>query len=273
MPTIEKIFPEYIHLDGGTQPRARISQEVCDDYAEQMRAGQPFPRIDVYFDGENYWLADGFHRHQACMLARPGEAMECNLYQGTQQDAQWHSYGVNKTHGLRRTNGDKARAVQAALSHKRSKGMSDAAVAEHVGVRRETVLKYRHEMQSQFLETNKSTQHTEATDMLETNNSALRTGRDGRTINTSNIGKRSAKSKRGNKRTSRRPRSAGEYLAAKREGRRVRQPPSIVKVELPNNHVHNFAYELLEYFKFEYLQKVYQEVVQIHQERSEKEIS
>jgi len=145
MPTIEKIFPEYIRLDGGTQPRARINQEVCNEYQAQMRSGQPFPRIDVYYDGENYWLADGFHRHEASMLALPGEAMECNLYQGTQQDAQWHSYGVNKTHGLRRTNEDKARAVQAALGHPCAAGKSNYEIAEHCGVDEKTVRKYRNE--------------------------------------------------------------------------------------------------------------------------------
>jgi hypothetical protein len=36
MPTIEKIFPEYIRQDGDTQPRLKIDQAVCDDYCERM---------------------------------------------------------------------------------------------------------------------------------------------------------------------------------------------------------------------------------------------
>ena len=56
MPTTEMIFPECIRLDGGTQPRAKIDQAVCDDYGERMKAGEKFPAIDVFFDGENYWL-------------------------------------------------------------------------------------------------------------------------------------------------------------------------------------------------------------------------
>ena len=74
MPTIEKHLPEYIRLDGGTQPRAKIDQAVCDEYAERMKAGEKFPPIDVFFDGEDYWLADGFHRISAYVMAVPGEA-------------------------------------------------------------------------------------------------------------------------------------------------------------------------------------------------------
>ena len=134
MPTIEKIFPEYIRLDGDTQPRAKIDQAVCDDYGERMKAGEKFPPIDVFFDGEDYWLADGFHRVRAYVMAVPGEAIECNVFQGSLQDAQWHSYSVNKTHGLRRTNEDKKRAVQAALAHPEAADKSNVQIADHCGV-------------------------------------------------------------------------------------------------------------------------------------------
>jgi len=174
MPTIEKIDPEKIRLDGGTQPRVQISQEICDDYAERMRAGDPFPKIHVYFDGKNYWLADGFHRLQASMLARPGEAVECEVYQGTREDAQWYSYGVNKAHGLRRTNEDKARAVKAALQHPKGVGKSNRQIGEHVGVHFDTVFKYRKALEREAA----------------IGRSDIRTGRDGRTINTANIGRK-----------------------------------------------------------------------------------
>ncbi len=115
MATIQKIYPEYIRRDGDTQPRSKIDQAVCNDYHDRMKAGEKFPAIDVYFDGKEYWLADGFHRIQAYALALPGEPIECNVFEGTVQDAQWHSYTVNRTHGLRRTNEDKLRATRAAL--------------------------------------------------------------------------------------------------------------------------------------------------------------
>ena len=107
-----------IRIDGGTQPRAELLIEVMEDYAEQMKAGVEFPPITVFFDGDAYWLADGFHRVGANKRAFGEDApIEAEVIQGTQADAQWYSYSVNKTHGLRRNNEDKERAVRSALQH------------------------------------------------------------------------------------------------------------------------------------------------------------
>lgn len=169
-----------IRLEDGTQPRAQLSSEVINDYAEQMRLGAKFPPIVVFYDGKDYWLADGFHRVVAAKKARLGEPIEAEVMQGTQSDAQWYSYGVNKTHGLRRTNEDKARAVKRALCHPQGAKRSDREIAWHVGVSAPMVGKYRAEL--------------EATCQI--GKSIDRTGGDGRTINTAMIGRarRQAKS-------------------------------------------------------------------------------
>jgi hypothetical protein len=104
-----------IRLDGGTQPRAALNREVIADYCERMQEGIAFRPVIVFFDGENYWLADGFHRIDAAKQAQLTE-IEADVVQGTQSDAQWYSYSVNKEHGLRRTNEDKERSVKAALA-------------------------------------------------------------------------------------------------------------------------------------------------------------
>ena len=105
-----------IRLDGGTQPRAALNFGVVEDYCEAMKAGARFPPVVVFYDGTDYWLADGFHRVKAAYAAN-GETIECELHQGTQEDARWHSFGANRTNGLHRTNQDKQRAVKAALRH------------------------------------------------------------------------------------------------------------------------------------------------------------
>jgi hypothetical protein len=142
---IEKIFPEYIRLDGGTQPRAAINQAVCDEYAERMKAGEKFPPVDVFFDDENYWMVDGFHRGRAHDMARPGEPMECNVHRGSLADAQWYSYSVNKTHGIRRSNEDKQRTIKLALAHPAAVDKSNVQIAEHCGVDEKTVRNHRRE--------------------------------------------------------------------------------------------------------------------------------
>lgn len=161
-----------IRLDGGTQPRAMYHVGIAEAYAEDMQEGAVFPPVTVFYDGADYWLADGFHRVLATEnLERT--TIEADVRQGTQQDAQWYSYSVNLAHGLRRSDGDKQRAVTAALAHPKAAGMSDREIADHVGVSHMTVNRARNELKPTVT-------------VLQSN---ARTGRDGRTINTANIGR------------------------------------------------------------------------------------
>lgn len=131
-----------IRLDGGTQPRSALDFTAIDDYAEAMAAGVKFPPVVVFHDGERYWLADGFHRLKAA-FASGFDAINCELRQGTLEDAQWYSFSANKANGLRRTNEDKQRAVKSALLHPRAAEMSNSAIARHVGVDEATVRNWR----------------------------------------------------------------------------------------------------------------------------------
>jgi protein gp37 len=124
---------QLIRTDGGTQPRAEISNEVVQDYAQDMLQGAKFPAVVVFYDGADYWLADGFHRVAAAKVARLAE-IDADVRQGSLEDAKWYSYSVNQSHGLRRTNADKRRAVEAALAHSNARGKSDNEVARHCGV-------------------------------------------------------------------------------------------------------------------------------------------
>jgi hypothetical protein len=103
------------------------------------------PPLEVKFDGASYWLWDGFHRRWGADRAGL-EKLPCNVTNGTQQDAQWASYGANKDHGLRRGNEDKKKAVKAALRHPNGPKCSDHDLAEHCGVAVNTVCKYRAEL-------------------------------------------------------------------------------------------------------------------------------
>jgi hypothetical protein len=161
-----------IRLDGGTQPRAAIHAQTVSDYMKDMASGAEFPPVDVFYDGSNYWLADGFHRIMAAEKSGRDE-IACQVHQGTQQDAQWYSFGANKGNGLRRTNQDKQRAVKAALQHPGGADLSDGQIASHVGVSDQMVRNYRRRM--------------EATPKVL--KSAKRKGRDGRTINVAKIGR------------------------------------------------------------------------------------
>ena len=134
-----------VRLDGGTQPRAELSDEVIQQIADALEDGQKIPAVDVFYDGDQNWLADGFHRFHA--HKRAGSLhIAATIHQGTQLDAQWFSFAANKAHdtnGLKRTNADKKRAVEAALRHPNAEDMSDRMIAAHLGVDHVMVGKYR----------------------------------------------------------------------------------------------------------------------------------
>jgi len=120
-----------IVADGDTQPRAAIHDDTVLDYAESLAAGTRFPPLAVFHDGTCHWLADGFHRFHGARKAGL-KTLPCELHEGTVEDARWYATGANTTHGLRRTNADKRRAVKLALQLHPE--YSDRQIAEHCGV-------------------------------------------------------------------------------------------------------------------------------------------
>jgi len=111
---MKKLNINSIIIDKGTQSRASISEETVTDYAEAMSAGDEFPPVIAFFDGVDYYLADGFHRLHA--VKRLGKtSIQADVRTGTLRDAILYSLGANRDHGLRRSNADKRKCVQTLL--------------------------------------------------------------------------------------------------------------------------------------------------------------
>lgn len=131
-----------VRTNGGTQSRAEINQAAVAEYAEAMQDGAEFPPLVVFYDGEDYWLADGFHRYDAYM--RLGKrSVPVEIHQGTRRDAILYSVGANARHGLRRTNADKRRAVMTLLNDEEWGKWSDSEIARRCEVDHKTVAAYR----------------------------------------------------------------------------------------------------------------------------------
>jgi len=122
-----------IRIDGGTQSRVELNNEVVAEYAAAIAAGDQFPPVTVFFDGKEYWLADGFHRYHAHRHAGAME-IDADVRNGTQRDAKLYSAGANEGHGLRRTNADKREAVELLLRDEEWSRWSDRAIARHCKV-------------------------------------------------------------------------------------------------------------------------------------------
>lgn len=110
--TATKTLPmDVIRIDGGTQARTKIHEEMVLQYAENMRDGDEFPPAVAFFDGKEYWLADGFHRYHAHKTNKKA-SMVCNIINGTVRDAILYSYSANTKHGLPLSTEDKRRIVK-----------------------------------------------------------------------------------------------------------------------------------------------------------------
>jgi len=134
-----------IRLDGGTQSRIAVNPDIIKEYARLMRDGTKLEPVEVFFDGNNYWLADGFHRVHAAR--RVGvQSLDANLRPGVLRDAILFSCGANATHGLRRTNADKRKAVETLLRDEEWSKWKDSEIARRCGVSLPTVAKYRAEI-------------------------------------------------------------------------------------------------------------------------------
>lgn len=131
-----------IRLDGDTQPRVSINEEVIADYTEAVMGGVTFPPITLFHDGSSYWLADGFHRFFAHKRAAHKD-IEADVKTGTLRDALLYSVSANKDHGLRRTNEDKRRAVLILLNDIEWSEWSDMEISRQAGVSNATVHRVR----------------------------------------------------------------------------------------------------------------------------------
>jgi len=122
-----------ISIDGGTQTRVALNEPAVAEYADALREGVKLPPVVVFFDGSAHWLADGFHRFHAHKAARKA-SINVDIKAGTRRDAVLYSVGANSTHGLRRTNEDKRRAVKTMLDDAEWSTWSDHEIARQCGV-------------------------------------------------------------------------------------------------------------------------------------------
>jgi hypothetical protein len=99
------------------------------EFVEAMLLGADFPPVTVFKDGSTYWLADGFHRVSAAKQAGL-ETIRTEVREGILRDAILFAVGCNDTHGLRRSNADKRKAVEMLLADEEWATKSDRWIAE-----------------------------------------------------------------------------------------------------------------------------------------------
>lgn len=133
-----------IKIDG-TQSRTEINENTLTEYAEAITSGADFPAVVVFYDGKDYWLADGFHRLLAHSRAGKTKIFE-EIKLGSKRDAILYSVGANHSHGLRRSNADKRNAAMMLLLDDEWSKLSDNAISKYCHVTQQFISKLRGEL-------------------------------------------------------------------------------------------------------------------------------
>ena len=137
-----------IRTDGGTQPRVKLDQDLVKEYAEVMREGVVFPPVEVFHDGSEYWLVDGFHRYFA-LRANAVTTIEAEVITGTLREAQFYAWKANNKHGNRLKAEDIRAILRIMLTDEEYSKWSNVKIAKELDVSSMTVGRVRVAMQEE----------------------------------------------------------------------------------------------------------------------------
>ena len=125
--------------------REFLDEGVVREYALLYKDNTNFPPLVAFFDGQRFWLADGFHRYAAAARADLSE-LPFIVKEGSRRDAILFAAGANKGHGLRLGYGDKRRVIERLLLDEEWGKWSDGAIARHVGAAQAYASKVRRDL-------------------------------------------------------------------------------------------------------------------------------
>jgi hypothetical protein len=121
-----------ICIDWTINARAAMRREAALEFAAALKGGARFPPVTVFFDGDAFWLADGFHRYVAYEIAGIADVpVEIRL--GTPRAAALHSATANNLHGLRPTRSDRRKSIVRMLEDPEWAQWSDRQIAALCG--------------------------------------------------------------------------------------------------------------------------------------------
>lgn len=148
---VEHVLITQIRTNGGTQIRPRLNQERVESYAEKMTNGTAFPAIDLYYDGAEYWIGDGFHRlaaHQRAFPLVSHPTIGAIVHAGTRRDAVLHAAGANDEHGEPRDKDYGTRAAEILLRDEEWARWSNREIARRCKIHHSTVADIRKRLEA-----------------------------------------------------------------------------------------------------------------------------
>lgn len=140
-----------IIVDGGTQARSELIQSLITKYADQMKEGAIFPPVVVFHDGDDYWLADGFHRYYAAKSLGHLE-IQALVHGGDQRSAKLFGMEANRTHGMPMSAAEVRANIVTMLKDPEWGLWSLRKIADHVGASHMTVARVKESLGSEAKE-------------------------------------------------------------------------------------------------------------------------
>jgi len=142
------IFINDIDIENSPKVRAQLNEEVANDYGQALKAKANLPAPILYQGkGEKHFLiGDGLHRVTGAKAVGI-KTLLCEVREGGFEEALTYALTCNTTHGLRRSQADKKRVVEAALAQWPK--LSDTELAKRTHVDHKTVASYRKGMEGE----------------------------------------------------------------------------------------------------------------------------
>lgn len=138
---------ELIVTNAGTQQRP-IDEETLNHYLELIQDGVEFPPVEIIREAEKYYLWDGFHRLE-CIKRLERKFIYAYVKPGKLNEAIWASFGANKIHGFPRLKGIARKIIKKILCDAKWSKVSQAKIAQHVGVTKGYVSQVKSELLEQ----------------------------------------------------------------------------------------------------------------------------
>jgi hypothetical protein len=149
MSEVEIIDIDDLILDDAIQSRTKLDEACISEYCESLERGAKFPPVLVFCDGDKHYLVDGFHRVAAYNKCHK-DGIQAQIEDKSHREAILFSAGCNATHGLRRTNEDKKKAVLKLLMDDEWMRWSDGVIAKQCAVSQPFVSGLRRATQNNF---------------------------------------------------------------------------------------------------------------------------
>jgi hypothetical protein len=118
-----------IRTDDAIKPRLKLDQRWIEALAKAIRQDCKLPPVVCFYDGDNYWLADGLDRLEAAQLTEQ-ETILVDIRQGSLQDA--ISYSKSSSQG----NKEKRQIVDRFLGLLESMGKEEKEYWSHQNIGR-----------------------------------------------------------------------------------------------------------------------------------------